>query len=127
MTSLDPRVIAADIMCGNARSITPGEVWAHIGQAYDTAEIDATLADEVVELIRTAGIDLLWHDGSSNTELDAARVEIERLTAELDRARQVVEAAQAWSAPYRTVLEFGDRCERLAAAVKAHASEQVPA
>ncbi|MCX5066600.1 hypothetical protein OOJ91_12000 [Micromonospora lupini] len=86
MDGLDPRTVAADIMCGNARDITPGEVWAHIGQAYDTTEIDATIADDVTALIRAAGIDLIWPDGTKNTELDASRVENERLTAELVKA-----------------------------------------
>lgn len=88
---IDARTIAADIMCGNARAITPAEVWAHIGQAYDTAEIDASIADEVAELIAKTGIDLIWPDGSKDTELDAARVEIERLRAELERRKEGID------------------------------------
>ena len=92
MAELDARTIAADIMTGNARSITVGEIWAHIGQAYDATDIDASIADEVNELIAEAGIDLIWPDGSKDTELDAARVEIERLRAELDQARAEADA-----------------------------------
>ncbi|MFC4146592.1 hypothetical protein ACFO0M_10025 [Micromonospora mangrovi] len=77
--NLDPKTIAADLMVSNARFVTAPEVWAHIGQAYDTAELDASLADEVADLIAKAGIGLTWPDGTTNTELDAARVEIERL------------------------------------------------
>ena len=81
--TIDPKTIAADIMCGNARFITPAEVWAHIGQAYDATEIDASIADEVATLIAKTGIDLIWPDGSKDTELDAARVEIERWAAQV--------------------------------------------
>jgi hypothetical protein len=95
VTAIDPRTVAADIMCANARDITPAEVWAWIGQAYDTTNIDASIADEVTDLIAKAGIDLTWPDGSTNTELDAARVEIERLTAELAEARAAGEKLRA--------------------------------
>lgn len=78
--TIDPRTVAADIMCAYARDVSRIDVAAHIGQAYDNTEhVDASFLDEVADLIAKAGIDLIWPDGSTNTELDAARVEIERL------------------------------------------------
>lgn len=81
--TIDPKTIAADIMTMNARDVTPSEVWAHIGQAYATTALDASIADEVADLIAKTGIDLIWPDGTANTELDAARVEIDRLRGEV--------------------------------------------
>ncbi|MEU4367529.1 hypothetical protein [Micromonospora chersina] len=93
MTAIDAKKVAADLMVNNARFITPAEVWAHIGQAYDVAEVDASIADEVATLIAKTGIDLIWPDGTKDTELDAARAEIEKLRAEL-AARDAAEAAK---------------------------------
>lgn len=105
MTGLDPRTIAADIICQNGRDITISEIWAHISQAYDTAEIDAAIADGVYDLIGKTGIDLIWPDGTKNTELDAARVEIERLRAELTRAVDQRDAYQAMANEIRAQVE----------------------
>ncbi|MFI7073616.1 hypothetical protein [Micromonospora sediminicola] len=102
--TIDAKTVAADIMTGNARDVTTTEVWAHIGQAYDTTGIDASFADEVVDLIGKAGIDLIWPDDTSNTELAAARAEIAGLKAAntrlLDRcyaAIPVITAVEAWA------------------------------
>lgn len=99
MTTLDPRTIAADLMTTAAREVDRIDVWAHIGQAYDVDvvedRIDAGLADTVIDLIGKAGIDLIWPDGSTDTELDAQRVENERLTAELDRLRAELDQERA--------------------------------
>jgi hypothetical protein len=105
----DVKAIAADLMTSHARDIDHIDVWAHIGQAYDIdvveTNLDASIANEVIDLIGKASIDLTWPDGTTNTELDAARVEIERLTAGLSEALErltaqqpVIDAATAWRA-----------------------------
>jgi hypothetical protein len=93
----DPRTIAADIMTSHARDVCLTDICAHIGQAYDidSATKFESLADEVNDLVKKAGIDLIWPDGSTNTELDAQRVENERLTAENARVRQQRDAHAA--------------------------------
>lgn len=95
MTDLDPRTIAADIMDAAARDIDRIHVWSHIGQAYDVLELDENITAQVLELVRTAGIDITWPDGSTNTELGAARVEIDQLRAEVEKLRDSYECAHA--------------------------------
>ncbi|MFI6160363.1 hypothetical protein ACIA59_10485 [Micromonospora haikouensis] len=95
MTTLDPKTIAADLMTGAARDICLTDVCAHMGQAYDipTVEEFESLADKVLDLVKVAGIDLLWPDGTRDTELDAQRVENERIAAHRDELRARIDAA----------------------------------
>ncbi|PZG12449.1 hypothetical protein C1I95_25715 [Micromonospora craterilacus] len=99
MTTLDARTIAADIMTMNARDVTETEIWAHIGQAYEDRDVDPAVVAEALTLIAEAGIDLIWPDSTKDTELDAARVENERLEAELDQLRAERDRLVAERAP----------------------------
>ncbi|MFJ8687395.1 hypothetical protein [Micromonospora wenchangensis] len=108
---IDPRTIAADLMTHAARDLDTLDVLTHIGQAYDVLTYPDSLPAEVLTLVRSAGIDLLWPDGKKDTELDTQRVEVDRLQAELaevraerDRLREqvfaqqpVLDAVQAWA------------------------------
>lgn len=84
---IDARTIAANLMTTAARDVDRLDVWGHIGKAYDVLTIDENIDIQVLDLISKASIDLIWPDGSKDTELDTARVEIERLRAELIQVR----------------------------------------
>jgi multidrug efflux pump subunit AcrA (membrane-fusion protein) len=91
MTTLDPRTIAADLMTATARDLDTLDVLTHISQAYDVLTYPDSLPAEVLALVRTAGIDLIWPDDTRDTELDAQRVEVERLRSELAQVRAELE------------------------------------
>ncbi|WP_431892722.1 hypothetical protein [Micromonospora haikouensis] len=93
MTTLDPKTIAAGLMTDYARDVSRIDIAAYIGQAYDDAEPTTADITAIADLIATAGIDLLWPDGSADTELDAQRVENERLRAHRDELRARIDAA----------------------------------
>jgi len=62
--TIDPREIAADLMHDAARDITPLAILQHLEHAYGHGHAtDAVLdgrIDQVLDLIATADIDIIW-------------------------------------------------------------------
>lgn len=96
MTTIDPRLIAGDLMLDAARDILTTDIYAHVGQAYD-ATITRSEVTQITTLIRESGIDITWPDGGQDTEVNRLRELIDRMKATLDGPCGSCHPCQNWA------------------------------